>query len=103
MAEQKKYFVYVVKPPRENFPDTITKEEADIVSEHFYYLKDLLEKKVMLLVGRTQAGDFGICVFECDSPEKASEIMAGDPAVKKGVFTAEVYPFNLALFRNLEE
>jgi hypothetical protein len=32
MAEAKNYFIYIVKPPRENFPGTITKEEADIVS-----------------------------------------------------------------------
>jgi uncharacterized protein YciI len=57
----------------------------------------------MVLVGRTGAGDFGIAVFECESLEKAAEIMANDPAVKKGVFTAEVFPFNLALFRNLEK
>jgi len=96
------HFIYVVKPPRENFPETITDEEAKIISEHFYYLKDLLEKKVVFFVGRTSGGDFGICVMECESLEKAKEITANDPAVKNGIFSAETYPFDLALYRNLD-
>ncbi len=96
------HFIYVVKPPRDNFPETVTPEEAQIVGEHFNYLKDLLEKKVVFFVGRTSGGDFGICVYECESIEIAKEIAANDPAVKKGVFSAETYPFNLALYRNLE-
>ncbi len=96
------YFIYVVKPPRENFPGTITDEESGIISEHFNYLKDLLEKKVMLLVGRTSGSDFGIAVFESESEEKAKEITENDPAVKKGLFSVKLYPFNLALFRNIE-
>jgi uncharacterized protein YciI len=62
----------------------------------------LLEKKVILFVGRTYGGDFGITVFESESEEKAKEITANDPAVKKGLFSVQMYPFNLALFRNQE-
>lgn len=97
------HFIYVVKPPRDNFPETITDEEAKIVSEHFYYLKNLLEQKVVIFAGRTSGGDFGICVFECESMEKADAITANDPAIMNGIFSAETFPFELALYRNPED
>lgn len=95
------YFVYVIKPSRENFIDTITEEESAIVGEHFDYLKDLLDRKILYLAGRTAGAEFGIGIFDCDSEEVFKSIAEKDPAVVKKVFTAEYYPFSLALYRNL--
>ncbi|NWF62825.1 MAG: hypothetical protein HXY38_00835 [Chloroflexi bacterium] len=77
-----------------------TPQEADIVSRHFSYLKDLTEKGVMILVGRalnTDMSSFGICIFEAEDESAARTIMEADPAVMAGVMLAECFPFRIAL------
>jgi uncharacterized protein YciI len=96
------YFSYLIKPYREDFVGSATDEEAAIVGKHFEYLQSLLEQKVLVMAGRTDMGEFGIGIFECESIEKMREISANDPAVKNGVFIAEVYPFHIALWRDIK-
>ena len=82
-----------------------TPEEQAIVSEHFAHLEALTEQGMMLLVGRTQDNSprtFGIVIFQAESGEQALEIMNGDPAVQKGIMRAELFPFRIALARNLQ-
>ena len=77
-----------------------TKEESAVVEEHFDYLKDLARKGVVILVGRTLTTDestFGLTIFRAESEEAAREIMNNDPAVKKGVMRAALFPFRVAL------
>jgi len=77
-----------------------TEAEQAIVAEHFAYLQDLNSKGVMVFVGRTLTTDdtaFGLAVFHADSEDAARDIMRGDPAVKKGVMTATLYPFKVVL------
>ena len=97
------YFAYKIRPYRDNFVESATEDEIKIVSEHFEYLKDLLEKKELLMAGRTSGGEFGIAIFECHDQARAKEITDNDPAIKNGIFIAEVYPFSIALYRNLEK
>lgn len=97
------YFAYKIHPYRENFVNNATDAEMEIVSQHFEYLKDLLGKKELLMAGRTNEGEFGIAIFDCTDELRAKEITENDPAVKQGIFIAEVYPFSLALYRNLEK
>ena len=92
-------FIYVLKPPRVNFPDTITTKESEIISEHFDYLKKLTENKVVFLAGRCNDASFGICIFDAEDEEKAKDIMNNDPSVQKKVFTAELKEFSIALLR----
>lgn len=96
-------FLYFLQPTRlgmvTNGP---TPEEAEIVSRHFAYLKDLTEKGVMLLVGRTQNSDestFGIAIFEAEDENAARTIMENDPAVAGKVMSATLYPYKVALMR----
>ena len=80
--------------------DKATPEEIETVSRHFAYLKDLTEKGVMILMGRTQNNDehtFGIAVFEAEDQSAARKIMENDPAVIGGVMTATLYPYKIAL------
>jgi len=98
-AEQE--FLYRVQASR---PDILktgpTAEEAAIVQEHFDYLKVLTRKGVVILVGRTLTTDessFGLAIFRAESEETAREIMRNDPAVKKGVMHATLFPFRVAL------
>jgi uncharacterized protein YciI len=77
-------------------------KERETVSRHFAYLKDLTEKGVMILMGRTQNNDkstFGIAVFEAEDESAARKIMENDPAVLGGVMTATLYPYKIALMR----
>ena len=99
----KPQFIYVLKPTRlEMLTDGSTPEERDTVSRHFEYFKDLTEKGVMILMGRTQNNDestFGIAVFEVEDESAARQIMENDPAVLGGVMTATLYPYKIALMR----
>lgn len=77
-----------------------TPEEQAIVSEHFAHLTALTVQGVMLLVGRTQDNSprtFGVAIFQAESDEQAQAIMNSDPAVRKGIMHAELFPFSIAL------
>jgi len=93
-------FVYIVKPLKNNFNETATDEENRIVREHFAYLKKLLKEKILILAGPELNAKFGIAVLETDTEEKAADIMKNDPAVAKGVFSAQLFPFRVSLLRN---
>ncbi|MCK8059312.1 MULTISPECIES: YciI family protein [unclassified Fusibacter] len=80
--------------------NTWTKEDEEIVGEHFLNLKTLTEKGVVLLAGKTDRetdDGFGIVILKADSKEQAEEIMRKDPAVKKGIMTATLFEYQIAL------
>ena len=96
-------WIYVLKVTRlEMLIEGATSEEDAIVSQHFAYLKDLTEKGVMILMGRTQTADestFGIAIYEAEDEEAARTILKNDPAVVGGVMRATLYPYKVALLR----
>jgi uncharacterized protein YciI len=100
LKNNKLHFIYIVKPFKSNFKETATDEENKIISEHFLYLKKLYEEKIIILAGPEFNAKFGIAVLETDSEEHAAEIMQNDPAVAKGIFSAQLYPFRVSLIRN---
>jgi uncharacterized protein YciI len=76
-----------------------TAEEGEIVAQHFSYLKQLTEERVVVLAGRTLNTDeksFGIVIIQADSEETARDVMRNDPAVKHQVMRAELYPYRIA-------
>ena len=80
----------------------LTETEERTVSEHFDYLKGLMEKGIVILAGRTQNTDyssFGICIFKAESEEEARTIVQNDPAVKSRVMRAELFPYKIALLK----
>jgi uncharacterized protein YciI len=95
-------FLYRIQPTRiEMLTVGATEEESTIVGEHFAYLKNLLDKGVVLMAGRTTSADadtFGIVVFVAESEAHAAEIVRDDPAVKFGVMRPELYPYQVALW-----
>jgi uncharacterized protein YciI len=101
--QPKSQWLYYLEPARLGMvTEGATPEEAATVSRHFAYLKDLTEKGVMLIVGRTQNKDentFGIAIFEAEDEAAARQIMANDPAVVAGVMRATLYPYRVALIR----
>lgn len=97
-------WLYRIQPTRAAMlTEGPTPEEADVVSRHFERLKDLTEKGVMILAGRTLNTDvssFGICIFEAEDESAARKIMEADPAVVAGVMRAELFPYRIALMRS---
>lgn len=77
-----------------------TPAEQAITAEHFAYLKELHAKGIIIFVGRTlttDASTMGLAVFRAESEDAAGEIMDNDPAVRKGLMTATLYPFKVVL------
>ena len=94
------HYLYRIQPSRpEMLTHGPTPEEAEIVSQHFVYLKQLTEQGVVVLAGRTLNTDersFGIVIVRADSEEAARTVMQNDPAVKHQVMRAELYPYRIA-------
>ena len=93
-------YLYRIHPTRNAFLVESTPEEDAIVSAHFHYLKDLTEQGVVLMAGRTLHTDdtsHGLVLLAAGSEDLARTIMENDPAVKGGVFRAELFPFAVAL------
>lgn len=67
------------------------------VNEHFEYLEGLLEKGVLTMAGRFSDVLIGLVMIETTSRDEALMIMKNDPAVKSGIFHAELYPWRIAL------
>jgi len=80
--------------------ENATLEEDRIVGEHFAYLGGLADRGVVLLAGRTLNDDptgFGVVVFDAATQTEAERIVAADPAIRAGVFGADLFPFRIAL------
>ncbi len=89
----------IIKKPRENFIETMTEEEAEIMSKHFLYLKQKLSEGKLIIAGPVTTGDFGLSVVETETEEEAREIMNNDPAVSSGIMTPTMYPYRVSLLR----
>ena len=95
------HYLYRIQPTRHEMLTTgTTPEEEEIIGEHFTYLKRLTTEGVAILVGRTLTTDqdsMGIVIFKARSDEEARALMNEDPAVSKGVMSAKLFPFRIAL------
>jgi len=86
-------FVIMLRPAN-NYGEEGTEEK---VSEHFNYLKKLLDGGKLTMAGRFSEVLIGLVMIEAESREAAVDIMKNDPAIKAGVFHAELYPWSIAL------
>lgn len=98
-------FLYRIKlAPKYREATNRDQQFDDTISDHFNYLKNLCEKGVVLMAGRTDVvledpNNHGICIFEAESLEAAQTFTNNDPAIKTGIMIPEVYPFSLALWK----
>jgi uncharacterized protein YciI len=94
-------YIYKLHPARpEMLTHGPTESEEEAVQYHVAYLKDLSERSIVLLAGRTQTSDdstFGIVILKADSEATAGEILEHDPAVNGGIMTAELFPFSISM------
>ncbi len=93
------HFLILYRPPRPTFSQDATPEEDRIIGNHFQYLKRLLAEGKLLMAGPCEDASLGIAVFECANLEEARSILAADPAVQGKVFTGEIKPYRVSLFR----
>ena len=74
--------------------------DRSAVSGHAQYLRDLQERGIVLLAGRTDAPNDatrGIVILESSSADEARKVMDADPAVLGGIMEATLAPFRLAV------
>ncbi|KYK37339.1 MAG: hypothetical protein HXS48_24565 [Theionarchaea archaeon] len=96
-------FIYVLKLLRPRSMDNMSPEEEEIINEHFEHLKRKLNEGTLILAGPCLDGAFGIVIFRSLSQEEAETFMNNDPAVIKGLMTAELHPFHISLIELLNE
>ncbi len=94
------HFVYRLEPTRiEMLTVGPTPDEMRIVGQHSNYLKDLAEKGVVTLAGRTLNDDvttFGIVILCTGDKTAAQAVMERDPFVRSGLMRATLFPFGVA-------
>ncbi len=91
-------FLYRIIPPRPDFAETATREEGEMMGQHYLYLKALHEQGVLIFTGRTESGSIGISVFEAKDQAAAQAVSDGDPAKQAGVIDIVVEPFRIVDF-----
>ena len=93
-------WIYFIHPPRENFVETITADEAAIMQVHAGHLAELHEQGVLVLAGPTFGTvNTGIAIIEAGDEEAATAIMLSDPAVTSGLMTPELRPMRVSFLR----
>ena len=80
--------------PADKYGSPGTDERVD---EHFGYLEKLLKNGILTMAGRFSEVLIGLVMIEAATRDEALDIMRSDPAVKSGVFHAELYPWRIAL------
>jgi len=94
-------YLYRIQPVRpEMLSAGPTSEEARITSEHFDYLKRLMDRGLLIMAGRTLNDDysaFGIGVFNARDDAHMRQIVLEDPGVAQKLFRAEWHPYRIAL------
>ena len=95
---------YVLRPTRIELLTDPTDVEREVVAEHFAHLERLLAAGSLVVAGPSiaRADTFGIVILEGDEGE-ARQAMDEDPAVVRGVMTARLQPFRIALLRGRDD
>ena len=93
------YFFYRLNPPRPTFPGDMTDAERDIMGEHAQYWRALCAEGVGVVLGPVAegAGAWGMGVFRAASEAQARARADADPAVARGLCTADVLPMLSAM------
>ncbi|MFW9864957.1 MAG: YciI family protein [Candidatus Thorarchaeota archaeon] len=101
MTETKHFFA-VIKPYRQDFIINPKKEEEEIMSDHFYYLKSLQEQDKLFLAGPTLIPEdpYGVIIFETKTEKEAKKLLEEDPSIKAGIQKIDDFrPIRLSLLK----
>lgn len=95
-----RHYLYRVQASRPGLlTDGPTPAEEEIMVEHFQWLHQQVEQGTLIAAGRTLNTDessFGIVIFKAASQEEAQAVMQSAPAIKHGIFHAELFPYRIA-------
>jgi hypothetical protein len=90
-------FLYRLLPPRPDFAEDMSPEEAEVMNRHFGYWQDLLDREVAVAFGPVldPAGTWGLGLIDLEDEQAARAIGDDDPAVQSGTCTYELVPMQL--------
>jgi uncharacterized protein YciI len=85
-------FVLRLIAPRENFAETMTDSEREIMSSHASHWRPYLERGDMVVFGPvlTDEDSYGLAVVETNDEPALREFAAHDPVVTTGTAAFEV-------------
>lgn len=100
-APEKKQFVIVLRlNPKYQDDKNWTEADSQAVGRHFQKLQALQKEGKLILAGRTLVKEsMGVVILEVESEAAAKQVMDSDDAVKAGIMSAEVLPFQTALVK----
>ena len=100
-ANAKKQFVIVLRlQPKYQDDKNWTEADTSAVGRHFARLQQLQKDGKLILAGRTLIKEsMGVVILEVESEAEARKVMDDDDAVKAGIMSAEVLPFQTALVK----
>lgn len=101
VTQPKQFFVQLLGT-REGWPENMTDEEEKVMQKHFEYLKDLTEKRIVLMAGPCFDPVFGLVILQTDSEDEAITIMVKEPSVVEGVHTYKMQPMHVSLMAGRE-
>lgn len=100
-TQPKKQFVIVLRfNPKYQDEKSWTEADNQAVARHFAKLQQLQKDGKLIFAGRTlNKESMGVVILEVETEAEARKIMDDDDAVKAGIMSAEVLPFQTALMK----
>ena len=94
-----RWWCYVLRPTRADILQTgPTPAEAELMAAHWAYTTELHASGRLALAGRTTDADaFAVIIVSAPDEDAADALVAAEPGVAGGLFTAELHPFELML------
>ena len=88
------HFLFKLIPPRPTFNRDMTEQEAKLMKEHSIYWRGLQDKGMVPIFGPVldPKGVWGLGIIEIEDESEATKLTEGDPTVKAGLCTLEIYP-----------
>ncbi len=99
-SDETHWWCYLLRPTRPDILQTgPTAEEAALAAAHWAYTTELHAAGRVALAGRTvgEGDTFAVIVVSAPDEGAAAELVAAEPGVAGGLFTAELHPFELML------
>lgn len=100
-VKEKKQFVIVLRlNPKYQDDKNWTEADNQAVGRHFAKLQQLQKDGKLIFAGRTLVKEsMGVVILEVESEAEARAVMEADDAVKAGIMSVEVLPFQTALMK----
>jgi uncharacterized protein YciI len=95
-------WIYLLRPVRPAMVDDPTEAEQTVLGAHLAHLQRLRDEGALIVAGPSVAGadTFGLVVLSIADEREARAAMEADPAVARGIMTAELRPIRLSVVRD---